>query len=101
MDGAVCRLDLIHQPVLELNEVTASGDASRQVWPKENAMAKRMVAAHKLFTKHPGHDKHMCELVSKRQMDAVAGLSKGAKYLCHICGRAAASPGNLCEPVEI
>jgi len=34
-------------------------------------------------------------------MDKVAGLSKGAKYVCHICGRAAARAKNLCEPVEI
>jgi hypothetical protein len=43
----------------------------------------------------------MCELVAKRRMDKVATLAKGAKYICHICGRAAASGDNLCEPVEI
>ena len=62
---------------------------------------KRVVAEHKLFKQHSAHAKHMCELVSKRQMDKVATLSKGAKYVCHICGRAAAKAGNLCEPVEI
>lgn len=62
---------------------------------------KRMVEAHKLFTSHPGHANHMCELTAKRQMDKVATLSKGAKFVCHICGRAAASRDNLCEPVEI
>ena len=39
--------------------------------------------------------------MAKRQMDKVAGLSQGAKYVCHICGRAAAKAGNLCEPVAI
>ncbi|MFP4058318.1 MAG: hypothetical protein ACLF0G_15735 [Candidatus Brocadiia bacterium] len=62
---------------------------------------KRVVAEHKLFKRHTGHANHLCELVSKRQMDKVASLSKGAKFVCHICGRAAAKAENLCEPVEI
>jgi DNA-binding MurR/RpiR family transcriptional regulator len=62
---------------------------------------KRVAPEHKLFKKHTGHANHLCELVSKRQMDKVADLSAGAKYICHICGRAAAKPENLCEPVEI
>ncbi len=62
---------------------------------------KRMVEAHKLFAEHPGHTNHMCELTAKRQMDKVATLAEGAKYICHICGRAAARGDNLCEPVEI
>mgnify|MGYP001449059338 CR=1 FL=1 len=65
------------------------------------ASKKRVVKAHSLFKKHAGHNKHLCELVAKREMDAVAGLSKGAKYVCHICGRAAAKATSLCEPVEI
>jgi hypothetical protein len=60
-----------------------------------------MVPAHKLLKSHPGHTQHLCDLVSKRKMDRVAELSKGAKYVCHICGRAAAKAANLCEPVEI
>jgi hypothetical protein len=62
---------------------------------------KRVAPEHKLFTEHTGHANHLCELVSKRQMDRVATLAEGAKFLCHICGRAAAKPENLCEPVEI
>ncbi len=62
---------------------------------------KRRVEAHKLFTSHPGHSHHLCELVAKRNMDQVATLAKGAKFICHICGRAAAKKDNLCEPVEI
>ena len=54
-----------------------------------------------LLKPHTGHAKHLCELVSKRQMDKVAALSKGAKYVCFICGRAAAKAANLCEPIEI
>lgn len=62
---------------------------------------KRVVPQHKLANSHPGHASHMCELVAKRQMDKVATLSKGANFICHICGRAAAKPNNLCEPVRI
>ena len=62
---------------------------------------KRVVREHRLFTRHPGHGSHLCELTAKRKMDRVATLSKGAHYVCHICGRAAAKAGNLCEPVEI
>jgi len=69
-------------------------------------MAKRMsrervVPEHKLFRQHTGHSRHMCELVAKRKMNDVATLSKDAKYVCHICGRAAAKASNLCEPVLI
>lgn len=60
-----------------------------------------VVPQHKLYEKHAGHAKHLCELVGKREMAKVARLSKGAKYICHICGRAAAKAGNLCEPVAI
>ena len=66
------------------------------------AKSKKMVSPeHKLFANHPGHGGHLCELVAKRQMAKVAKLSSGAKYLCHICGRAASKKSALCEPVEI
>lgn len=64
-------------------------------------MAKRMVKAHALEKTHRGHSMHMCELASKKRMDKMADLAKGAKYLCHFCGRAAAKAENLCEPVEM
>ena len=47
------------------------------------------------------HESHLCDLTAKRKMATVAELAEGAKYICHICGRAAKSPGNLCEPTEI
>jgi len=62
---------------------------------------KRVVPEHRLFKRHTGHARHLCELVAKREMDKVATLTKGARYVCHICGRGAARPGNLCEAVEI
>jgi len=67
-------------------------------------MAKSMKLVspeHKLQAKHTGHADHLCDLVRRREMAKVAKLSKGAKYICHVCGRAASKPANLCEPVEI
>jgi len=66
------------------------------------AKSKKMVCPeHKLCGTHPGHAKHLCELVAKRRMAEVAKLSNGAKYLCNVCGRAAAKSSNVCEPVQI
>jgi hypothetical protein len=56
---------------------------------------------HRLFEQHKGHSQHLCDLVAKRHMAEVARLTKGAKYMCHICGRGAAKSTNLCEPIEI
>jgi hypothetical protein len=67
----------------------------------KKAGEKMVVKEHKLFEQHKGHAQHMCDLVAKRKMAEVARLSRGAKYVCHICGRAAAKATNLCEPVEI
>jgi hypothetical protein len=66
------------------------------------AESQKMVAAeHKLYETHEGHANHLCELTAKRLMGKVGALSKDAQYVCHICGRAAAKPENLCEPVEL
>ena len=63
---------------------------------------KRVVPELTLYKKHTGHaNKHLCDLVAKRQMNRVAELSGGAKYICYICGRAAARAGSLCEPVAV
>jgi rubrerythrin len=62
---------------------------------------KRTVAEHTLEASHSGHAQHLCELVANRKMDMVADLAQGARYICNICGRAAAKAENLCEPVEI
>jgi len=62
---------------------------------------KGVVPEHALFAEHRGHSRHLCDLTAKRRMAEVARLAKGAKYICHICGRAAAKAANLCEPVEI
>ena len=62
---------------------------------------KRMVKAHALEQSHKGHSKHLCDLASRKLMDQVADLAKNSQYVCHFCGRAAAKPGNLCEPIKI
>lgn len=64
-------------------------------------MAKRVAPEHELFKEHKGHELHLCHLVRERKMDRVADLAKDAKFVCHICGRAAAEAKYLCEPVEI
>ena len=66
-------------------------------------MAVKTATAPKtrLTNKHTGHAGHLCELVGHRHMAKVASLSKGAKYICNVCGRVAAKAANLCEPVQI
>jgi hypothetical protein len=65
-------------------------------------MAKKTVSPeHALYAKHTGHGQHLCELTAKREMSKVAKFAKGARYMCHICGRAAAKADHLCEPVEL
>ena len=66
--------------------------------PKRKVVSR---TAGKLTSKHIGHANHLCELVNHRRMTTVASLSKGAKYICNVCGRAAAKAANLCEPVDI
>ena len=50
---------------------------------------------------HPNHDSHLCKIVELRNMKSVAKLSKDARYICFLCGRAAKHKKNLCEPIEI
>ncbi len=54
-----------------------------------------------LYDYHPNHDLHMCSIVQTRNMKTVAELSKDAKYICFLCGRAAKKKEHLCEPVAI
>ena len=63
--------------------------------------AKKVPAASELAKTHAGHEKHLCDLVGQRKMGQVATLAKDAKYMCSVCGRAAAKAANLCEPVEL
>jgi hypothetical protein len=68
---------------------------------KKTAKRKKAAKRSKRYAKHTGHANHLCALVAKREMDKVATLAAGAKYVCHVCGRAAAKATNLCEPVKI
>ena len=61
----------------------------------------RSASKSALTARHTNHQNHICELVRKRDMAKAAALAKGAKYLCRICGRAAARGANLCEAVRI
>lgn len=54
-----------------------------------------------LSDEHPNHDRHLCHIVGLRNMRAAGRLSKDAKYLCDVCGRAAKKQANLCMPVEL
>lgn len=54
---------------------------------------------------HAGHDRHLCYLQnlgfateSPREYKA---LVRDAKYMCLMCGRAAAKAANLCKPVKL
>jgi len=38
---------------------------------------------------HPNHDSHLCKIVELKNMKTVAMLSKDARYICFLCGRAA------------
>jgi hypothetical protein len=51
---------------------------------------------------HLGHSKHLCHLAeSGADLDEYKGLVKNAKFVCKVCGRAAAKAENLCEPVAL
>ena len=54
---------------------------------------------------HPGHDKHLCYLTNMNfhlaNLKDYKLLLKDAKFVCRVCGRAAASEKNLCKPVKL
>ncbi len=64
-------------------------------------MAKTSEMTEESTALHTNHDKHLCEMVRKRNMADAAQAAKDARFICHICGRAAANGDNLCEPVRI
>jgi len=48
---------------------------------------------------HPGHEKHLCDMVEKEvPIDKLKPLVKNAKYICICCGRGAAKAENICAP---
>jgi hypothetical protein len=51
---------------------------------------------------HLGHAHHLCNLAMKgADLNTVKDLVRDAKYLCKICGRAAANQENLCDPTPL
>ena len=53
----------------------------------------------------PGHENHLCELVSQGLPDSdpqrYHGLVRDAEFVCKSCGRVAAKKTNLCDPVQL
>ena len=62
---------------------------------------KENVQEYELTDQHPDHEKHLCHISSLRNMKTVGQLARDAQYVCIVCGRAAKSPLNLCEPGKI
>jgi hypothetical protein len=54
---------------------------------------------------HPNHEKHLCYLENIGYLDsypeAYKELVRDAKYMCRVCGRAAASKESLCAPERL
>ena len=52
---------------------------------------------------HIGHSQHLCNMAERGDvtLNQIKDLVKNAKYVCKICGRAAAREENLCEPVPL
>jgi len=51
---------------------------------------------------HAGHEKHLCKIwADTYDVDQIRDLVKNAKYVCKVCGRAAAKEENLCDPVTL
>jgi rubrerythrin len=51
---------------------------------------------------HPGHENHLCYLENVGYIDsfpeAYKELIRNGKYMCRVCGRAAAGKESLCAP---
>ncbi len=51
---------------------------------------------------HLGHSKHLCDMADRgADLEAVKKLIGRPKFMCKVCGRAAAKEENLCEPVAL
>jgi len=47
------------------------------------------------------HDNHMCQLVARKEMDAVKEKATAAQYICMNCGRAAKCETDVCNPSKL
>ena len=54
---------------------------------------------------HPGHENHLCYLENVGYIDsfpeAYKELIRNGKYMCRVCGRAAARKESLCAPEKL
>jgi hypothetical protein len=52
---------------------------------------------------HIGHRQHLCDMVDRGDVsiDQFKELVKDAKFVCKVCGRAAAKEANLCDPIAL
>ncbi len=52
---------------------------------------------------HIGHRHHMCHYAGEGNisLEEMKKLVKDPRFICRICGRAAHSDRNLCEPVSL
>jgi hypothetical protein len=54
---------------------------------------------------HPGHDKHLCYLnnlgFQMSNPKEYAEMIRQPRFMCKLCGRAAANKENLCKPVKL
>lgn len=54
---------------------------------------------------HPGHENHLCYLQETGFIDefpeAYKDMVREAKYICRVCGRAAAKKESLCSPERL
>jgi len=72
-------------------------------WKGDKRMVEKKVEVQQfqLTDLHPDHEKHLCHIIGLRNMKTAGALAKDAQYICGICGRAAKSAINLCEPAKI
>ena len=47
------------------------------------------------------HQKHICSLAEKHQIEAITPLTMEPQYICVNCGRVAHSNENLCNPANV
>jgi hypothetical protein len=54
---------------------------------------------------HEGHEMHLCYLANlgyqMQDTEDYRQLVRDAKYVCKVCGRAAADKMNLCQPKKL
>ena len=66
----------------------------------ERLRLQEMVSQRRLWNHEAEkHTQHLCYLAEHRQMADLAALVGDGRFICGQCGRVAASPDNLCDPI--